>query len=57
MKNDGSLYQEEMSPLSEHLLAAQVVNVMLIELCAFAPLDGELLQLRYDATLDEVSDG
>ena len=32
MKHYGSLYQGEMSPLSERLLVAQEVNVMLIEL-------------------------
>ena len=57
MKHDGSLNQGEMSPLSERLLAAQVVNVVLIEPFALAPLDGKLLHLRYDSTLDEVSDG
>ena len=57
VEHDGSLYQGEMSPLSERPLVAQVVNVVLIELRAPAPLDWKLLHLQFDAKLDEVSDG
>ena len=46
-----------MGPLSERPLAAQVVEVMLLQLLPLAPLDGQHVQLRLNAQLDEVPDG
>ena len=56
MEHDGPLDQGEVRPLSERLLAAEVVNVMLLELRPLAPLDRLAFHLRLYATLDEVSD-
>ena len=46
-----------MGPLSERPLAAQEVEVMLLELLLLASLYGQHVQLRLNAQLDEVPDG
>ena len=40
-----------MGPLSERPLATQEVEVMLLELLPLAPLDGQHVQLRLNASL------
>ena len=46
-----------MSPLSERPLAAQVVDMMKLELLPLASLYGQHVQLRLNAQLDEIPDG
>ena len=57
VKHDGPLLQGEVGPLSKRLLAAQVVEVRLLKLLPLAPLNGQHVQLRLNAQLDEGSDG
>ena len=57
MKHDGPLNQGEVRPLSERPLAAEVLNMMLLELRPLAPLDRLAFDLRLYAALDEVPDG
>ena len=56
MEHDGPLDQGEVRPLSESLLVAEVVDMMLLELRPLAPLDRLAFDLRLYATLDEVPD-
>ena len=46
-----------MGPLFERSLAAQAVEMMMLELHPLAPLYGKHVQLRLVAQLDEVPDG
>ena len=56
MEHIGPLDQGEVGPLSERPLVAEVIDMMLLELCPLAPLDRQAFHLRLDAALDEVSD-
>ena len=56
MKHDGPLYQGEVTPLNKRSLVAQIVNVMYFKLHPLASLNGQSFQLRFNTTLDEVSD-
>ena len=56
MKHDGPLYKGEVSPLIMSCLVAQVVNVMCLQLQPLASLNGKIIQLRFNAKFDEVSD-
>ena len=56
MKHHGPLDQGEVRPLSERLLVAEVVNMVILELRPLAPLDRLAFHHRLYAALDEVSD-
>ena len=56
MKQDGPLYQGEVSPLIKSSLVAQVVNMMCLQLQPLVSLNGKIFQLRLNAKFDEVSD-
>ena len=57
MEHDRPLYQGEVGPLSESLLVAEVVNVMLLELRPLAPQERLVFHLRLYAKLYKVPDG
>ena len=56
MKHDGSLNQGEVSPLIKGSMAAQVVNMIYLQLHPLASLNGQIFQLRFKAKLEKVSD-
>ena len=56
MKHDGPLYKREVSPLIERSLAAQVVNVMFLQLSSLTPLDRLVFNLRFYASLYQIPD-
>ena len=56
MKHDAPLYQGEVSPLIKRSLVSQVVYVMYLQLHPLASLNGQIFQLRINASFDDVPD-